>query len=1141
MGNYWGKFKLAFAAASEEAERTRKDFASWLLSSFWGLLFDLSTCIFSLLSVGIYIYQTYFPDLSVVSESQKNVLSSLEQIELIITFIFLSDFVIYLYAAESRLKHLIQPLIVVDFVTIMPALVIFAVKQSMNAQSSPVDKASKLNFLRFVRVLKLLRVLRLIRTTRGRPQVGTEVTRQIFTMVLTALSLIFCFAGLIQVVELTFRSPEDLADIWNHPEPGFSFHDAVYFTIITVSTVGYGDFYPTTVLGKFLTMIMILSSLATITDQINKLMELLSMASPWARATYQSAKYPHVLLCGNVTHSSIRDFLEEFFHPDHGMSDTKVVILGNQVPSASLLSLLSSANYSLRTVYLEGSALVDKDLQRADIINCLCVFILCDKFAEDPFAEDSSNIIRAISIKKYVSARRPGEDIRIILQLLRPENRHHLNVSTCGGTDVQIICMDEIKMNLLGKSCLCPGFSTLISNLMISSGQSGDECERWMTEYLSGSGKEIYCTTLSPSFGGMTFNEVCSQLYRVTGATLFAVEITDTLGYSRVILNPARYRIPPNTSPVVFLIAEDVEDADSVRTFGLEEEEDNLSEELGSAQLTTTGKYPQDDSTIVYTSQLMSRLERVYHVTSDPVSIESRTMSTLETMTGHVLICGMHNDLHHFVATLRPKHISRDLLPPIVILNPELPPPKLWNELCHFPGVYYIQGSPLETQDLVRAGLLGLSKVIILSNSNGLVNRNDLEAHSYLVDADALFVYQSITKVRPEVHIVCEIVNSKNLGFLDIDGAVPFAAGMVYVNSVLDKLAVQAYYNVNLVRILRELVVNNCDTPIYSVPNLHPSQLSFFPVPVDFEGKPYIQLFQYLVLKCMTLPLGIYRKSEKSNPVPYVITSPSADMLVHREDYVYSLQSPEMDGKTEGFLEVWVMRGKHLSPSSDGIPLAYSCEISIAPITLSTNEVEGRGTSVHWNQRMNFSLNRESRRMSLRIVQYRTRPQLVSSSTVHRQEVEYATGEVDITEHVKSQHRSSIWSEEEEEQEAEDKGKTGGEIWLPLELKGGSRSKNPPAVCVKFSYYASKIRNRSETPERPGNLPGGKEEEGTKAEDGNGAKTEQREEVEKAEREERKEERRGKKGERKEGRREEGASMENGSFEGEQRDGTFAD
>jgi hypothetical protein len=46
---------------------------------------------------------------------------------------------------------------------------------------------------------------------------------------------------------------------------------------------------------------MILVSLATITDQVNKLVELLSIASPYARASYRAKKHPHVIICGSMT------------------------------------------------------------------------------------------------------------------------------------------------------------------------------------------------------------------------------------------------------------------------------------------------------------------------------------------------------------------------------------------------------------------------------------------------------------------------------------------------------------------------------------------------------------------------------------------------------------------------------------------------------------------------------------------------------------------------------------------------------------------------------------------------------------------------------------------------------------------------
>ena len=119
-----------------------------------------------------------------------------------------------------------------------------------------------------------------------------------------------------------------------------------------------------------------------------------------------------------------------------------------------------------------------------------------------------------------------------------------------------MICLDEIKMNLLGKSCICPGFSTVICNLMISaSAPGGTAFEEWFQEYMSGCGQEIYCTNISPKLAGKSFSEVVLLLYRERGCLLFAIEIVDSKGFSRVVLNPAAYIIPDNC-PKVFLIAQ---------------------------------------------------------------------------------------------------------------------------------------------------------------------------------------------------------------------------------------------------------------------------------------------------------------------------------------------------------------------------------------------------------------------------------------------------------------------------------------------------------------------------------------------------------------------------------------------------------
>ena len=75
------------------------------------------------------------------------------------------------------------------------------------------------------------------------------------------------FAGLIWAVE-------------NKINPGgFStiFH-ALYFAIVTLSTVGYGDITPLSPLGKVITVIMILSGIALIPWQLGKLLKVLVQA-----------------------------------------------------------------------------------------------------------------------------------------------------------------------------------------------------------------------------------------------------------------------------------------------------------------------------------------------------------------------------------------------------------------------------------------------------------------------------------------------------------------------------------------------------------------------------------------------------------------------------------------------------------------------------------------------------------------------------------------------------------------------------------------------------------------------------------------------------------------------------------------------
>jgi hypothetical protein len=63
-------------------------------------------------------------------------------------------------------------------------------------------------------------------------------------------------------------------------------------------------------------------------------------------------------------------------------------------------SVLSDPELSIRVAYLDGNAMVDRDLRRAGVLKASAVFILANKFTDDPDTEDSNSILRALSVKR---------------------------------------------------------------------------------------------------------------------------------------------------------------------------------------------------------------------------------------------------------------------------------------------------------------------------------------------------------------------------------------------------------------------------------------------------------------------------------------------------------------------------------------------------------------------------------------------------------------------------------------------------------------------------------------------------------------------------------------------------------------------
>lgn len=131
----------------------------------------------------------------------------------------------------GRLKFLRSPLTIIDLLAIVPFYL---------PMIFPLD-------LRIIRVLRLFRLLRLLKLGRYSESMKTlgnvfRVKREELTIAfMTLFLLLLIISSLIYFVE-NEAQPNAFPDI----------PSAMWWGIVTLTTVGYGDVYPITVIGKFL-------------------------------------------------------------------------------------------------------------------------------------------------------------------------------------------------------------------------------------------------------------------------------------------------------------------------------------------------------------------------------------------------------------------------------------------------------------------------------------------------------------------------------------------------------------------------------------------------------------------------------------------------------------------------------------------------------------------------------------------------------------------------------------------------------------------------------------------------------------------------------------------------------------------------
>jgi voltage-gated potassium channel len=131
----------------------------------------------------------------------------------------------------GRISFILTPLAIIDLVVILPFYL-------------PMFITLDLRFLRIMRMIRLFRLFKLGRySTASRLLIAVvnEKKEELLIAVFTVLLLVLGASSLMYVVEHEAQ-----------PEAFSSIPAAMWWGIITLTTVGYGDMYPVTILGKLL-------------------------------------------------------------------------------------------------------------------------------------------------------------------------------------------------------------------------------------------------------------------------------------------------------------------------------------------------------------------------------------------------------------------------------------------------------------------------------------------------------------------------------------------------------------------------------------------------------------------------------------------------------------------------------------------------------------------------------------------------------------------------------------------------------------------------------------------------------------------------------------------------------------------------
>ena len=306
---------------------------------------------------------------------------------------------------------------------------------------------------------QVIAAARLIRIFFGKP---------LFQVTVVTLIVIFFSSFAVYYFEHD-ESTSNINSIW----------DGIWWAIVTMGTVGYGDKYPMTGGGRVVGIVLIFTGIglmSLITATVASIFVERKMKEGRGLETVKTKE--HIVICGWNQHTeAVLQGLTTY-----GTRDESPIVMISELPVDDVEAFRLKYNkYHLK--FLRGNFIHEDVLLRSNITKAKFVMIMADQSGGHPHDRiDERTTLTALTVKAL------APNVKVIVELLDGENRPHLKRANVD----EIIVRGEHIGSLLASAINSPGLPKAIAGLI----SLGDKNKLWRVniphEYIGRTFRDLF-------------------------------------------------------------------------------------------------------------------------------------------------------------------------------------------------------------------------------------------------------------------------------------------------------------------------------------------------------------------------------------------------------------------------------------------------------------------------------------------------------------------------------------------------------------------------------------------------------------------------------------------------------------------------